>query len=474
MSGLFSGYHYLGDESPQPPAYGADQTAGTLPAAPVTDHQQITAEQRQVLLETLEQQLTMERTKTGQFATLLQSLARDLCPQALDDERRQIGDGKLAAWPPEKWLAFIRDRVKSQATPAVPGDDDLSRQYGLLVQDLAELKGENAQLQSEHARLKELIAARAQEMASLGHVARIDRLPQKLAPADAELVMSPVPISASMAAVPAPPSVPALPPAVTPASGDAATTVGESRPPVEQRPAPKADPARVDELVRLIAATGLARLSRIREKLAAMWGVEPRSGSIQNVANTALGQGLIQVFEARIGDWQGAKPKFLELTPTGMTRAREMDVMPVVNELAPGLKRGLTIEMVNLILRAADILGEVGYQRVTVFPEQIALADGLTYPPAISAVAPDGSRLYVECEREKVSADRSARWRLAARAGAGQVWLVTTNAQMQKALVSEINLARADHPFRLAVCNVADYGNGKRGRDGDIWLYRNS
>ena len=69
MSGLFSGYHYLGDESPQQPAHGADQTAGTLPAAPVTDHQQITAEQQQVMLEILESSCPKTPPPIGAGAT---------------------------------------------------------------------------------------------------------------------------------------------------------------------------------------------------------------------------------------------------------------------------------------------------------------------------------------------------------------------------------------------------------------------
>lgn len=109
---------------------------------------------------------------------------------------------------------------------------------------------------------------------------------------------------------------------------------------------------------------------------------------------------------------------------------------------------------------------------MTVFAGRVMLAEEQVYQPTISAIDPDGSQIYVECEREKVDEPREKRWRLAALAGNGRLWLMTTTPAMQEALVSEINLARGDRSLAVAVANVVDYTNGRRGKEGALWTYR--
>ena len=80
----------------------------------------------------------------------------------------------------------------------------------------------------------------------------------------------------------------------------------------------------------------------------------------------------------------------------------------------------------------------------------------------------------IECERDRVPHDRSERWLRAAEAGGGELRLITTTAQAQEGLVSEINTAKLAQAFRLRAANVSDYSQGKRGRDGSIWTYQNA
>ena len=107
------------------------------------------------------------------------------------------------------------------------------------------------------------------------------------------------------------------------------------------------------------------------------------------------------------------------------------------------------------------------------FPDRVMLPERQEYQPVLTAVSREGKRLYVECEREKAeAAPREKRWQLAALAGGGEVWLMTTTAAMQETLISEIKLTPLPKPFSLAAANISDYARKVRGRNGSMWTYR--
>ncbi len=474
--GLFKGYQLIGEDNA--PAQSGSDAVSPLPSsssgllatsqAGLAVHSlqgdgQVTTrmatEEIQAQLAERTRQLEAERARAQQAFNELLRLAADLCVEAFDTELKRRGEGRALKWTPAELREFIVRHVRPRLDAAHLAED------ANLAAEHQALREADAQMQAEHNRLKVIAEQDAKELAALRPL--MAERERELTSLRDTLRVGGAAISAQWsadAATVAPASMPVVP---TPAEPPA--------PPKASQPdaAPRADPGRVDELVRLMAATGLARVSRIRERLATAWGLDAKSGSVRNVINTASAEKLIRMYEAK-ADWQGApKSLFVELTTEGRERAVALGVSPVLSEITPGLQRGLKPEHVHLVLRAVEILQTEGYQAVRMFPNRVLLPDGLEYHPTISAIGADGREIYVECEREAATTDRSARWRLAALAGGGEVHLVTTSQPIQEALVSEINLAKAGRPFRLLVCNVADYGKKQRGRDGSVWIYQN-
>ena len=447
MSELFSGYRRLNTaEAASPAAVPSPAAARSLepgPAAgtpPADEDAKALVRELKRLLEERTRQWHTEAARAQRVFGVLIELASELCMAEFDAELKRRGE--LLRGSPDTLKDFITAQIKPRLdASALAGNLELAAQHQAL-------QGEHARLQGEHSRLSVIVEQAESELAALRERLARDET-EAGAPAEAETPRperEPSPAPRARADAPDDPA------------GEPADTEG------------RVDRGRVDELVRLVAATGLARLSKIREKLATAWRVETRSASMRNAVNAASGAGFIKLFEAR-AEWRGAaKAVFVELTAAGLARAQALGVEPAPSEIAEGVRRGFTLEHLNLILRAADILKKEGYRTVQVFPGRVMLPDGQEHRPMLAAAKADGRQIYIECERAE--AERGAHWQLAALANGGGVWLMTTTPAMQTLLVSEINLARTGQPFALKACNVGDYAQNQRGRDKSMWLYQ--
>jgi hypothetical protein len=436
MSALFVGFRRL-DEAEMPVA--SNPLAPNQTAQPQREAAPALAPELKRLVQERTCQWHAESARAQRVFGVLIEMAGELCMAEFEAELK-MRSRDLLQGSPDKLKAFLVAVLKPKLDAAkLAGKADLPAVY-------QQLQAAHGQLQSEHGRLVVDAELSKQEVIALR---------QQLAGAEAALAEA----GRRLTAVTESPAASALKEEPLPAAPAANMAVA------------KADNGRVDELVRLIAATGLARLNKIRERLATAWDVVAKGGSVRNVVNAAKEAGYIKLFEAK-ADWQGpAKPIFVELTAAGARRAQLLGVEPTRSEIAEGIQRGFTLEQLNLILRAAELLNEEGYRTVTIFPKSVMLSGDQMYQPTLSAISPDGSPIYVECEREKVDEPRDQRWRLAALAGNGQLWLITTTPAMQDALVSEVNLSRLRAPFAFAAANVVDYTSNRRGKTGGVWTY---
>lgn len=386
-----------------------------------------------VLLVERERQLATTARRASDLQRRLMQLAEAVCPAAVDDECRRNGQA-LESWPSERLIDFISENGRERLLRA----DQALRQYTTLQKAYAALLEEKRQW-TETKPLDEAVG--------LGTTS-----PSKIEPEAGH-------------AVPSPPE--GHEPAPAPASGQAAPK-SQAR---ESTPAPKVDPARLDDMVRLIATTGLVRANRIREKLSALWGIDRRGSVFSQIVEAAVAAGYLGVKPVRC-DWPGAPAHLMELTEQGQAQARRLGCHLTPPEGLEGTRRGLPAEIISLVLQAAELLQANGYTDVCPFPNPIALPDGATYNPALSAKDQTAATVYIECEREHVLLPRDERWRLAARVGGGIMHLITTTQAIQDRLTTEVNLVRVHASFRLLALNVNDCLKGRRGSDGSIWLYQ--
>lgn len=391
------------------PMESAGPAMGSPAVAVPSAQEPVTKAQLNALLAERDRQVQASNQQMADLHQRLVRLAETLCPAAVDVEVRRSGQS-LENWPPERLVGFIADHARGRLLQA----DRASGQY--------------AALQLAYSALLAERAARA---------------------------------------VPGPPA--SLPAAAPTAEAEGVIP----KPAVANPPITQAHPdqTRVDDVVRLLAATGLVRGTRIREHLAALWGVDRRGRLIHDALEAAAAAGYLDVRPVK-ADWPGAPAQFYALSRAGCDHAARLGCTLVPAESLGGQQRGLAPEVVSLVLQAAELLSSNGYVEVTAFPVDLSLPDGVTYVPCLSAKDSSGARIYVECERERVVIPREARWRLAARAGGGVLHLVVPSPNVQERLATEINLVRVHTRFSLLACNVADYLKGRRGVDGTIWTYR--
>ena len=434
MTGLFAGYRRLdGAEAALPApavpsALPARSLASVAPLPPAVPGAAVLESPDELLhmLDECGREVQEARLKAGQVLEVLVDLAGALCKAEFDAKLKEHGN--LLAWAPAEIKEFILLQVERRLNISRLADKvNLAEQYHRLEEKYGALKSENS-------RLKVMFQQAELELAALREPLAQDE-PSDQAQAED------------------------LPAADTEAADQAAAE-------------PTTDLGRTDDLVRLIAATGLARLSRIREKLALAWQVVPKSASVRIALNAAHEAGFIKLFETRT-DWRGAAQSvFVELTPAGHARARELQVEPAESEIAEGVRRGLDLGRLNLILKAADILKDEGYQSVRMFPNKVMLPEDREHAPVLSVVDAEGVRHYVECERERVNGDRVNHWQLAAMANGGAVWLITTTPALQGQLVDDLHAARKSKAFEILACNVSSYLQKERGRDQSMWLHQ--
>lgn len=226
---------------------------------------------------------------------------------------------------------------------------------------------------------------------------------------------------------------------------------------------------RMDDLLVRMAATGLARLPRLRTMMADMWGLDEKTGAFRVAVDAALSAGYITKTEAHI---LRGKTFILELTQLGLDRAKGLigrEVYP--NELHSARQVGASIDHALFVLSVTDILLSNGYRDLRPYPTAVHL-DGEIYQPALAASAPDGAAMYVLCIHGETLPDTS-QWALAARAGGGMMWVVNPSFKVQQAAVSSLHLSGIER-VSIAATNLQDIQSGKRAKDGSLWLFRSN
>jgi hypothetical protein len=386
------------------------------------------------LLEERNRQLEAATRRVVDAQRLLLRLADELCPAALDEVRRKTGL-RVDEWPAERLVAFIVSNAKERLLQA----ERAIRQHSTLMQAYNTLLAEHRRLQND---FQEAVGDNLAD----GPHSSANAVPEQLL----------------ITAAPSPTVIDATPTDLAPPPS---ATIAR-----EMQQARKVDPERVDDVVRVMAATGFVRSTQIRERLRALWGIDRRDGLINGVLEAAMAVGYVRAYPVK-AEWHGAPTQFIEVTEAGMERAELLGCPVSPNEMAEGVRRKLRLELISLVLQAADVLNDHGYTEIVTFPRPVKLPDGVEYAPLLSARDRGANTLYLECEREKVLLPRDEHWLLAARVGGETVRLVTTSQAMQDALTSEINLIRVHHPFRLMAFNINEYQKGKRGPDNSIWVY---
>ncbi len=218
--------------------------------------------------------------------------------------------------------------------------------------------------------------------------------------------------------------------------------------------------SRVDDVLRVIAQTGLCRWKDISIRLAELWEVRSSTGTIDSAIKRGIEIGLLRTEEVRL-EW-GGKPtgKVLILTEEGKRCAASLGVAPTESHYTRGIAIHKDGSHFYAILEVAAILA-TQYARVDFFPSAITVEGGKYYPDVIAATA-EGGRIFVEVERgtHKDERDREAKWLRAAAANKGTVYVVTPNQEVMMAIVGEICEVRdrqAGQIDRVMAFNVRAY-----------------
>lgn len=239
-------------------------------------------------------------------------LVEAVCPAAVDDECRRNGQ-VLEGWPSERLVDFISENARDRLLRA----DQALRQHATLQKAYAAVLEEKRQWM-ETKPLDEAVGPRPAS-------------PSRIEPEAGHAVPSP-PVGHE--------------PAPTPAPGQAAPKSHA------RETAPKVDPARLDDMVRVIATTGLVRANRIRGKLSALWGIDRRGSVFSQIVEAAVAAGYLRLQPVR-GDWSGAPAHLMELTGEGQEQARWLGCHLTPPEGLEGSRRGLPAEIISLVLQAA-------------------------------------------------------------------------------------------------------------------------
>lgn len=408
----------------------------------------VTKRQLLDLAKSMENGVARVQARHAAVVARIRQLAVALVPYAFDQRKRQelVDD-----WTLEQFADFLEAEVFKLRPFA---DKDY---HALLLERVLERETNRALTQQVQALQAELDGVRTR--LKQAEPAPIARRPQPgadaLAPAPALTARqpNPTPVMVQAAAPLVPAETPAKPMAITPA--ETAT--------------PEAN-QRVDDLLARMAATGLTRLPRLRVLMANMWGLDEKTGAFRLVVDAAVSAGYITKAEAQI---LRGKTFILELTQLGLDRAASLIGRPVdPNELHPARQVGASVDHALFVLAVADILLDSGYRDLRPYPTAVHLNGGEIYQPSLSASAPDGSAMDVMCLYNE-SLPNSSQWALAARAGGGMLWVVTSSFKVQQAAVSSLHLSGIER-VSIAATNLQDIQSGKRAKDGGLWLFRSN
>jgi hypothetical protein len=417
------------DTAPRPPVPASHYLASTLGRPSGTmDLQQMS--------DMLDAQFRLREAAQAERAKAVLALiatAEALCASWWDEAKR--AGHAPEDWAPEAISAFIVRHAPTAVSCGAAESPSLAAEYERMAHDLTLAHEENGRLRLQLQQTQ----ASAQALAEKATQADRNRCGARQAP----------------------------PLAPTPAAS-VETVSADENDPADGKELGAVPAERVDDVIRLIAGTGLSRADEIRERLAAELSVHRGSSRVGLPLKAALHRGLLAA-HACVVEWPGERMRqFLVLTPTGRARAVELKTVPVDNEYESGLRLHKTAEHLYLVLRTTDILRAEGYGEVNYLPACMQVGGG-EYCPDISAHE-GGRQVYVECERSRDKA-REAKWSRAAQANGGIIRLVTPNRKIMNSITSEIK-ATTGSEFKIWAFNISEYAGGARGPDGSIWLHQ--
>ncbi len=246
---------------------------------------------------------------------------------------------------------------------------------------------------------------------------------------------------------------------------------------------PEKSNERRDDVVRVLAESGLCRGKDVRGELAKRWGSNNDQVARRPIER-AVKAGLVDVKQASL-EW-GGKPtgNMFVLTAQGRDLAKSLGVQLVKGQYELGMALHKSEEHLYLILEAADILRANGYRDVDPFPPSMTVYGNQQYQPDIKArmPSPDNASISIEVERNTYKAvdrdDRFGKWLRAAEAGRGVIYLVTPSNEAMTIIVAEIDAARKQKPqqkIQVKVFSVSDFRMQQKSAPGTgvVWVAQN-
>lgn len=428
--------------------------ASALPLSPVPEKSstlsflggRLPAEMQQ-LIDLLDNQIRLREVAQAERGIAMRSLvdlAESVCVVAWDEEKRRGANPE--SWPPAKIAEFIRQQAREALRRVdLSHDPQLLEKFQALAAENATLQAENSRLSAQVQNSQASIATLSNRLAELNATLRVDSDKAQSLPLPLFKKDEPSKIAADETEVKAD------------APGELADRIAS------------VPPERIDDLLKLIASTGLARRPLISEKLALAWNVGKRSSAVHYAIRAAEQQGLLRIVSTTV-EWKGgSRSDFIVPTELGHARAVELGITPIDrNEYIAGIKRHMTPEQLYLVLKAADILTAEGYTDVNWLPEGVTVEGG-DYCPDITAWE-NGHLVYIECERSRDKA-RGTRWESAAQVNGGIIRLISPNMDILQRVVGEINAVTAN-AYRTWAFTISDYQADRRGPDGSLWFYQ--
>lgn len=390
-------------------------------------------------------------------AAELKRIAHTVCKEAWDTKARAGEDPE--AWPSKMIADLIIQNVGLMLRNArLSNDPALVEKHRQALDELAKTRADNHRLR-QRARAAE-DAIRELKAAAMKEAAKQQKAAEKQAES--------APSSQQAASRSAKEGTERRAPAET-HGGDVIEVEAAAKPaPV----APGSGSTRVDDLIRVIAETGLCRWKDISTRLAELWEVRSSTGTIDAAIKRGIEIGLLRTEEVRL-EW-GGKPtgKVVLLTEEGKRCAASLGVPPVESHYSRGVAIHKDGSHFYAILEVAAILA-THYAQVDFFPPAIIVEGGKYYPDVVAATT-QGERIFVEVERgtHKDERDREAKWLRAAAANRGAVYVVTPNQEVMLAIVGEVCDIRDRQPGRIErvlAFNVRAYRERKGQNRESLW-----
>jgi hypothetical protein len=163
-------------------------------------------------------------------------------------------------------------------------------------------------------------------------------------------------------------------------------------------------------------------------------------GAAKRVFGDVFEYGLVEEIDGHYGP---SVPAALNLTALGREAYRVLFGEDLAESIFTRLNhRHKTPEHTVLNLLARRVLLKFGFQSVELFPERVPLTEGAPAEPDLTAIAPDGQTIYLECERGvtvRSAEKRDAKWNRTAELGRGHLYLFVPHKTARSAVYSELS-----------------------------------